>query len=43
MDLSPGWLERAVRAGLAAQRRPMRPTKESLNMTDAEQLVTLRA
>jgi hypothetical protein len=33
MDLSPGWLERAVREGLAKQRRPM-PNEATTRATD---------
>jgi len=43
MKLAPGWLERAVREGLANQRRPTQPGGETPDMTDAEQLATLRA
>lgn len=34
--MTPGWLERAVRAGFATQRRPTPPARETPNMTDAD-------
>jgi hypothetical protein len=43
MDLTPGWLKREARKGLATQRRPTPPAKEPPDMTDdAEVLAELR-
>src|SRR4051794_7648267 len=45
LDLTPGWLERAVRVGLSHQRRPTPPGKEAPEMTadERELLAELRA